>query len=49
MSNDINYQIDGNMWMATRPDFINVQESLAGFGETQELAKLDLERQEGKV
>jgi len=25
---------DGNMWCATRPDFINLQESPAGFGTT---------------
>lgn len=36
----------GVLWMATRSDFINLQESIAGFGSTMTLAKLDLERQE---
>lgn len=27
--------VDGNMWCATRPDFINLQESTAGFGPTR--------------
>lgn len=31
-------------WCAFGPDFINLQESVAGFGKTQELAKADYER-----
>ena len=33
---------DGNQWCAHREDFINLQESIAGFGntETQALAEL---------
>lgn len=27
--------MDGNKWCAHRPDFINLQESLAGFGDTE--------------
>ena len=27
--------MDGKAWCATRPDFVNLQESLAGFGETE--------------
>lgn len=42
----IRYCMDGNMWCATRADFINLQESNAGFGETKEAALVDLEIQE---
>ena len=35
---------DGNMWCATEPGFKNLQESTAGFGETQESAVADLNR-----
>ena len=45
---NINYFLDGNMWCAVRDDFINLQESVAGFGETQELARKELESNEGK-
>jgi len=38
----IRYCMDGNMWMASRPNFVNLQESLAGFGESKELALADL-------
>lgn len=31
-------RLDGNKWFATWPDFINLQESPAGFGDTPELA-----------
>ncbi len=33
---------DGDKWCATYTDFINLQESPAGFGDTQEEAKADL-------
>jgi hypothetical protein len=38
----IRFVRDGNMWCAFMPDFINLQESIAGFGETQDLAEADL-------
>jgi len=34
---------DGNTWCATWPDFINLQESPAGFGDTPEEALADLQ------
>lgn len=36
---------DGNMWCATGPGFINLQESNAGFGATKLRALADLARQ----
>jgi hypothetical protein len=33
---------DGDMWCAVKPDFINLQESVAGFGETPEKAREEL-------
>lgn len=33
---------DGNMWCATFSNFINLQESIAGFGDTIEAAKIEL-------
>lgn len=33
---------DGNAWCAVKPDFINLQESPAGFGETPEMAREEL-------
>ena len=33
---------DGNMWCAVMPDFVNLQESPAGFGTTPEEARADL-------
>ena len=47
-------QMDGNMWCATYKDFINLQESIAGFGETkdkaiQELVLVSKEKVEGKI
>lgn len=33
---------DGNMWCATRRDFLNLQESVAGFGATKLAAMADL-------
>jgi len=43
---DIVYFADGNMWCAVRPEFTDLMESPAGFGETQELARLELKREE---
>jgi len=34
--------LDGNMWCAVNPDFVNLQESPAGFGETPEIARKSL-------
>lgn len=48
MEADVNFVMDGDMWRATRHDFVDLQESPAGFGETQELALLDLEHEEQK-
>lgn len=46
--NDIRFVRDGNMWCAFMPDFINLQESVAGFGPTQCEAEADLRKlQEG--
>lgn len=33
---------DGNAWCAVHPDFINLQESPAGFGETPKMAREQL-------
>lgn len=44
---DINVFLDGKSWCATRNGFINLQESLAGFGDSPRDAVADLERQEG--
>lgn len=41
-SDDIRFIRDGNMWCAFRPGFENLQESEAGFGETQDKAEADL-------
>ncbi|MEG8223789.1 hypothetical protein OSJ57_24795 [Sphingomonas sp. HH69] len=38
----IRFVRDGNMWCAFMPGFINLAESTAGFGETQDLAEADL-------
>jgi hypothetical protein len=35
---DVRTFMDGNAWCAVAPDFINLQESPAGFGETREAA-----------
>lgn len=40
--------MDGNAWCAVRPDFINLQESDAGFGDTREAAIANLAAQGGK-
>ena len=39
---------DGDMWCAHRHDFVNLQESNAGFGKTQTLAEDDLVAREGR-
>jgi hypothetical protein len=44
------FQMDGDKWMCTPPDFVDLQQSCAGFGDTQSAAvadmvkNLDLER-----
>lgn len=43
---DINVQLDGNAWSATRDGFINLQESHAGFGDTPQEAVDNLLREE---
>jgi hypothetical protein len=44
--NDFVYEVDGDQWCCHRQDFTNLQESLAGFGNTQEEALADLLKQE---
>jgi hypothetical protein len=34
---------DGSAWCAVRDDFVNLQESAAGFGDTPEAARVNLE------
>lgn len=46
---DFIYGEDGNQITCFRPDFIDLQESHCGFGDTLEEAKADLIRQEGGV
>lgn len=41
--------MDGNAWCAVKPDFVDLGESLAGFGDTPEEARKDLARQEAIV
>ena len=36
--------MDGNAWCAVKPDFINLQESPAGFGDTPDGAIAELEK-----
>lgn len=43
---DIRVMRDGDAWMAFRPGFENLQESTAGFGQTQDLALAELLRAE---
>lgn len=38
----VKYFKDGNKWCCVYENFINLQESLAGFGDTKEEARLDL-------
>jgi hypothetical protein len=40
------YGQDGNQFTCHRNSFVNLQESPCGFGDTEELAKEDLLRQE---
>lgn len=40
--NDIRFMRDGDAWMAFEPDFVNLQEGLAGFGSTRKEALADL-------
>jgi hypothetical protein len=46
MDNDVIYGVDGNQCTAYRPDFMNLQESPCGFGDTNEVALADLLSQE---
>lgn len=39
---------DGNQWCAVRRDFVNLQESLGGFGSSQSFALIHLEQQEAE-
>jgi hypothetical protein len=39
---DIRFARDGDMWCAFMPGFVNLQESHAGFGRTQDEAEADL-------
>lgn len=41
-------QRDGSAWCATFPDFVNLQESPAGFGDTPEAARAALTKSTGK-
>lgn len=43
-ADQIRFVRDGNMWCAFMPDFINLAESHAGFGETQDRAEADLNK-----
>lgn len=43
---EVIYGVDGNQYTAYREDFINLQESHCGFGDTNEEALKDLLRQE---
>ena len=42
----ITIQKDGNMWCAFRESFINLQESLSGFGDTAQEALNELLKEE---
>ena len=43
----VDLESDGNQWCAHRTDFVNLQESPAGFGESKLLAMADLARNLG--
>lgn len=45
----LSWKLDGNQWCATEPGFIDLQQSLAGFGDTQWLAAVDLFRQKANA
>ena len=47
-NDDIRIMLDGNAWCAHRKDFINLQESSAGFGDTPKDAVADLKINENK-
>lgn len=47
-ADQIRFVRDGNMWCAFMPGFVNLQESIAGFGATQPLAENDLRANERK-
>lgn len=40
--------LDGNAFCAVFPDFVNLQESESGWGDTAEAARIDLMRKTGK-
>lgn len=40
---DVQYFMDGDMWCAVLPDFIDLHDSPAGFGPTKEDALADLQ------
>jgi len=42
MRDNIVYELDGNQWCAHHINFINLQESPAGFGDTKKQAKKNL-------
>lgn len=42
------YDMDGNQYTCKRPDFVNLAESLCGFGDTPEQAKADLLKSEAE-
>ena len=44
--NDVVYEIEGNQWCAHRKDFIDLQNSPAGFGDTQKQALKNLIKNE---
>lgn len=48
-ADDIRFVRDGNMWCAFLPGFVNLQESDAGFGETQPAAEADLKAWMGRA
>ena len=42
---DVFVTLDGNKWCAFGPDFIDLQESVAGFGDTPDEAAVDYGKQ----
>lgn len=47
-ANNVQYFMDGDLWCAVRPDFTDLAESAAGFGNTKEEALEDLQENELK-
>ncbi len=43
MDEEVRIYLDGDKWCAVRSDFINLQESLAGFGDTPSEARKELD------